>query len=123
MPVIGACIWKGCDVNRVDSSIEKLLAEEALAAEAAEAVVDVRAPLPGDVVATRGGPRVRNLQVRLREDEYQAVADHARSLGLPLSTAVRRVLLQAAAPTDDLAAALDRLESDVAAVRRTVSRG
>jgi hypothetical protein len=38
--------------------------------------------------------------------------------GLPVSTVVRMLALQAIAPADDLKSALDRLENDLAAVRR-----
>ena len=68
---------------------------------------------------TRGHPRARNLQVRFRDDEFDELAAYASQQGLPVSTVVRLLVLKAIAPVDDLNAALDRLESDVAAVRRS----
>ena len=67
---------------------------------------------------TRGHPRAKNLQVRFREDEYDDLAEYAEQRGLPVSTVVRMLVLQAIAPADDVKAALDRLQSDLAAVRR-----
>jgi hypothetical protein len=98
--------------------IEGLLAAEAEAAEAAEGVGDPEAPLPAHVRASRGHPRARNLQVRFRDDEFSELAEYAQQRGLPVSTVVRMLVLQAIAPAGDLKSALDRLESDVAAVRR-----
>jgi hypothetical protein len=102
----------------MSKKIDALLAAEAKAAEEAEALGDPEAPLPAHVKVTRGHPRAKNLQVRFRDDEYNALADYAAQRGLPISTLVRMLVLQAIAPADDLKAALDRLESDVAAVRR-----
>lgn len=99
--------------------IEDLLAAEGAAVEEAEASSDPGEPLSAHVTVTRGHPRTRNLQVRFRDDEYDALVRYAEQRGLPVSTVVRMVALQAIAPADDLTAALDRLESDVAAVRRT----
>jgi len=70
------------------------------------------------VKVTRGHPRAKNLQVRFREDEYDDLAEYAEQRGLPVSTVVRMLVLQAIAPADDVKAALDRLQSDLAAVRR-----
>lgn len=66
----------------------------------------------------RRHPRAKNLQVRFREDEYDDLAEYADQCGLPVSTVVRMLVLQAIVPAGDLKAALDRLERDVAAVRR-----
>jgi hypothetical protein len=100
------------------SKIDALLAAEAKAAEDAEATSDPNAPLPAHVKATRGHPRAKNLQVRFRDDEFDELSAYAEQRGLPVSTVARMLVLQAIAPADDLKAALDRLESDVAAVRR-----
>jgi hypothetical protein len=97
---------------------DELLAAEAEAADEAEAASDPNAPLPAHVRVTRGHPRARNLQVRFRDDEYDELAAYAEERGLPVSTVVRMLVLQAITPADDLKAALDRLESDLAAVRR-----
>ena len=100
------------------NGIEELLAAEAEAAEAAEATSDANAPLPAHVKVTRGTARSKNLQVRFRDEEFDELAEYADQRGLPVSPVVRMLVLQAIAPADDLKAALDRLESDLAAVRR-----
>lgn len=100
--------------------VEDLLAAEAKAAEKAEATSDPDAPLPAHVKVTRGHPRAKNLQVRFRDVEYDELAAYAEQRGLPISTVVRMLVLQAIAPADDLKSALDRLESDIAAVRGKV---
>lgn len=102
----------------MSKKIKDLLAAEAEAVEAVEAVSDSDASLPSSVTVTRGGPRARNLQVRFREDEYGQLVSYAEQRGLPVSTVVRMLVVQAVNPVDDLKAAFDRLESDVAAVRR-----
>lgn len=102
----------------MSKKIEHLLDSEAEAAEQAEAASDPSAPLPSHVKVTRGHPRAMNIQVRFRDDEYDELAAYAEQRGLPVSTVVRMLVLQAIAPADDLKAALDRLESDVVAVRR-----
>ena len=102
----------------MSTAIESLLAAEAKAAEDAEATSDPEAPLPSHVKVKRGHPRTRNLQVRFRDDEFDELVSYADHRGLPVSTVVRMLVLQALAPGDDLKAALDRLESDLAAVRR-----
>jgi hypothetical protein len=108
----------GREEKPMSNGIEDLLAREAEAAEAAEASSDPNAPLPAHVKVTRGTARSRNLQVRFRDDEFDELAAYAEQRGLPVSTVVRMLVLQAIAPADDLKAALDRLEADVAAVRR-----
>jgi hypothetical protein len=102
----------------MSKKVDALLAAEAKAAEEAEATSDIDAPLPAYVKVTRGHPRAKNLQIRFRNDEYDQVAAYAEHRGLPVSTVVRMLVLQAIAPADDLKSALDRLESDLAAVRR-----
>jgi hypothetical protein len=102
----------------MSKAIEDLLAAEAEAVEVAEATSDPNAPLPAHVTVTRGTARSKNLQVRFRDEEFDELVDYAEQRGLPVSTVVRILVLQAIAPVDDLKAALDRLESDLAAVRR-----
>jgi hypothetical protein len=102
----------------MSKKIEDLLAAEAKAAEEAEATSDPSAPLPDHVKVTRGHPRARNLQVRFRDDEFDELTAYAEQSGLPVSTVVRSLVLQAIAPADDLKSALDKLETDLAAVRR-----
>jgi hypothetical protein len=92
--------------------IEDLVAPEAKAAEEAELTSDPGTPLPFHVEVTRGHPRARNLQVRFREDEFDELAAYAEQCGLPVSTVVRSLVLQAIAPADDLKSALDKLETD-----------
>jgi hypothetical protein len=43
---------------------------------------------------------------------------HAEQRGLPVSTVVPALVLQAITPVDELKSALDKLETDLAAVRR-----
>lgn len=100
------------------TNTEDLIATEAKAAEEAELTSDPNVPLPSHVKVTRGHPRARNLQVRFRDDEFDELTAYAEQRGLPVSTVVRSLALQAIAPADDLTSALDRLENDVAAVRR-----
>lgn len=102
----------------MSKTIDELLAEEAIAVEEAEATSDPEAPLPAHVKVTRGHPRARNLQVRFRDDEFEELAAYADQRGLPVSTLVRSLVLQAIAPADDLKTALDKLETDLAAIRR-----
>ena len=101
-------------MGRLDDALDA----EAAAVESAEASSDPHAPLPPGTTVSRGHPRARNLQVRFREDEFDALSVYAAEQGLPVSTVVRLLVLKAIAPVDDLKAALDRLESDLAAVRR-----
>lgn len=98
--------------------IGDLLATEAQAVEQAEVESDASTPLPTGVRVSRGHPRAKNLQVRFRDDEYDELVAYSEQRGLPVSTVVRILVLQALAPAGDLKAAFDRLEKDVAAVRR-----
>ena len=100
------------------STIKELLEVEAKAAEEAEASGDPAEPLPAHVKVTRGHPRSKMLQIRLRDEEYDELAAYAQERKLPLSTVARLLLLQALGPDDDLKSALDRLERDLASVRR-----
>ena len=98
--------------------IDDILDAEATAVEAAELTNDPNAQIPSGTTISRGHPRAKNLQVRLREDEFEELAAYAAQQGLPVSTVVRLLVLKAIAPVDDLKSALDRLETDLAAVRR-----
>lgn len=98
--------------------IDDVLDAEAAAVEAAELTGDPNAPLPAGTSITRGHPRAKNLQVRFREDEFDELSAYAVEQGLPISTVVRLLVLKSIAPADDLRTALDRLETDLAAVRR-----
>jgi hypothetical protein len=81
----------------MSKKIDALLAAEAKAAEEAEATSDIDAPLLAHVRVTRGHPRAKNLQVRFRDDEYDELGAYAEHRGLPVSTVVRMLVLQAIA--------------------------
>ncbi len=98
--------------------IDEVLKQEALNAEAAESSADLDTPLPAGTKVTRGSSRSRNLQVRFRDDEYEDLLAYANEQGLPVSTVVRALVLKSISPADDLKSALDRLETDLAALRR-----
>lgn len=98
--------------------IDDILDTEAMAVEAAELDNDPNAQIPSGTTISRCHPRAKNLQVRLREDEFDELSAYAAQQGLPVSTVVRLIVLKAIAPVDDLKSALDRLEKDLAAVRR-----
>lgn len=98
--------------------INDILDAEATAGEVAELANDPNAEIPAGTTILRGHPRAKNLQVRLREDEFDELAAYAEQQGLPVSTVVRLLVLKAIAPVDDLKSTLDRLETDLAAVRR-----
>jgi len=108
----------GGDSFYFQASNEAFRTAEAKAVEEAEARSDPNEPLPAHVKVRRGHPRARNLQVRFREDEFEELTQYAEQRGLPVSTVVRALVLQAIAPADDLKSALDKLETDLAAVRR-----
>ena len=97
---------------------DDILDAEATAVESGELTNDPNAQIPSGTTISRGHPRAKNLQVRLREDEFEELAAYAAQQGLPVSTVVRLLVLKAIAPVDDLKSALDRLETDLAAVRR-----
>ena len=103
--------------------LDEILEQEALAAEAAEATTDAGALIPAGTKVTRGSSRSKNLQVRFRDDEFEELSTYAAEQGLPVSTVVRLLVLKSIAPVDDLKSALDRLETDVAAVRRKALSG
>lgn len=98
------------------TKLKDLLDDEGAAVEAAEA--DQESPLRADVKVTRGHDRAKTLQIRLNEGELRELVALAADRGLPVSTVARQLLLQSLAPADDLKSALDRLERDIAAVRR-----
>lgn len=102
----------------MSAKISELLAAEATAAEEAEARSDPNVALPAHVTVTRGHPRAKNLQVRFHESEYQDLVAYAEQRGLPISTVVRALVLQAITPADDLRSAFDKLEADLGSIRR-----
>jgi hypothetical protein len=105
------------------SKVKDLIDQEAEAAETAEATTDDHAPLPEGTKVTRGHGRSRTLQIRLNADEHEALELLAKARDLPTSTVARSLLLSCLSPTDDLRGALDRLETDLAAVRRQLLKG
>jgi len=98
------------------SELKDLLDAEGAAVEAAEA--DQESSARTDVTVTRGHDRAKTLQIRLNDDELGELTALAADRGLPVSTIARQLLLQSLVPADDLKTALDRLERDIAAVRR-----
>jgi hypothetical protein len=88
-------------------SIDQILDEAAAQAEASEYDVDVE--IPAHVKVTRGGPRTKVLQVRLNDDELAALEVLADSRGLPASTVVREMILNAINPDSTQLAARRRL--------------
>lgn len=104
------------------NNIKELLDAEGNAAEEAELQADPNSPLPDLVKVTRGHSRTSTLQVRLNGDEMQALQLLAKARGVPASTMARSILLTALAPSSDAGAALARIESDVAALRRVIGK-
>ena len=104
------------------STIKERIAAEAAATEEAEIMVDDHAPLPEGTVVTRGHGRSKVLQVRLNGDELEQLELLAKGRELPVSTLARSLILAALAPTDDAGAALTRIETDVAALRRAMTQ-
>lgn len=104
------------------TNIKDLIAQEAEAAEVAETLDDDHSPLPARTKVARGHGRSRTLQIRLNGDEFEELEMIAKAKDLPVSTVARGLLLASLAPGDDLQGALDRLENDVAAVRRRLQQ-
>ena len=99
----------------MSDEIYELLDAESDAAEQmkdGDSDVDVNGPI------ARGHPRSRTLQVRLSPEEYERIQDAADVRGIPVSTMARAYLLQVIEPADDLKDAVDRLERNVAELRR-----
>lgn len=74
------------------AKIRDLIAAEVAAAEAASD--DVEEALPDHVRVTRGHDRSRVLQIRLSEQEYEALSERADELHVPASTFARAVILK-----------------------------
>jgi predicted DNA-binding ribbon-helix-helix protein len=84
-------------------------AELAEAAEAAE--VNPDAPLTDRSTVTRGHARSKVLQVRLNQDEFDAIEHLAERRQLPVSTIAREQLLKLIAADDDPTDRLAQLQS------------
>jgi hypothetical protein len=74
-------------------NLDDLLAEIGDEAEAAEAN-QADKPIPPHVKITRGNPRSKVLQVRLKPEELESLERIARSRELPVSTIAREQLLR-----------------------------
>lgn len=101
-------------------SIKDLIDAEAAASEQGEADQSDR-DLPEGTTVTRGRGRSRTLQVRLNQDEYAELEKLAQARDLPVSTVARSMLLTGLSPQDDAGGTLDRIERDVAALRRAIA--
>ena len=98
-------------------SVEDLIAAEAAASEA-----DKDAELKPGSTLTRGHGRSKTLQVRLNEDEMQALAQLADRRGVPASTLARELLMtQIAAGGSTPQAMIARLRADLEALASTVA--
>jgi hypothetical protein len=95
-----------------ERSIDQLLDEAAADAEAGDGV-DAYGDIPAHVKVTRGGPRTRVLQVRLNDDELAALELRAEFRGLPASTVVRELILNALDPAPAQAAARQRIIAEL----------
>ena len=98
-------------------SVEDLIAAEAAASEA-----DKDAELKPGSTLTRGHSRTKTLQVRLNEDEMQALAQLADRRGVPASALARDLLMtQIAAGEGTPRAMIARLRADLEALASTVA--
>ena len=102
------------------SNISDLIAAEAEAAEQAEAMTDDHAPLPAGTTVTRGHNRSRTLQIRLNGDELEQLEMLAKGQELPVSTVARSLLLGALTPADNPGATINRIEVELAMLKRSV---
>ncbi|WP_433578733.1 hypothetical protein [Nocardia brasiliensis] len=112
-------------------NIDELLQTESEAIES-----DPDAPITPKSKVTRGHDRVKKLQIRLNEDEYERIEQLAESQGIPASTLARSLLLAAigaetASATDpsagdgidDVVARIARMSKDIAFVQARVLTG
>lgn len=105
--------------------IEQIIADEIEASEQAEADATVNggrhAHLPEGTVVTRGHGRSKTLQVRLNEDEYEALEHLAKVRELPVSTVARTLLLSHLRTDRDQGRLFDEIEVLLQTARRWVS--
>jgi len=104
-------------------ALKDLIDAEAAAAEDAEAMADPNAPLPPEVVVTRGHGRSKTLQIRLNGDELEQLELLAKGRDLPVSTVARSLLLSALSPSEDAGTAISRIENELATVKRWIAKG
>jgi hypothetical protein len=100
-------------------NIDRILDDAAADAEASERGGD--AVIPAHVTITHGGPRTKVLQVRLNDDELTALDALAAECGLPASTVVRDMILNALDPAPAQTAAKRRLIGQFTQFLDTVS--
>ncbi|MCK0112675.1 hypothetical protein MWU75_11035 [Ornithinimicrobium sp. F0845] len=97
--------------------IEELITTEASASES-----NKDAELKSGTTVSRGHARSKTLQVRLNDEEFEALAALAATRGLPVSTLARDVLLARLAARDTSAQAMiARLRADLEALASTVA--
>ena len=96
--------------------------EDLIAAEAAASEAHRDADLKPGSTLTRGHSRTKTLQVRLNEEEMQALAQLAQRRGVPASTLARDLLMtQIAAGEATPQAMIARLRADLEALASTVA--
>jgi hypothetical protein len=100
-------------------NIDRILDEAAADAEAIKGDLDV--VIPAHVKITHGGPRTKVLQVRLNDNELVALEALAAERGLPASTVVREMILNALNPAPAQIAAKRRLVGEFKQYLDTVS--
>ena len=119
----GVNAWRR--IPRTSGDIERRLTmsvEDLIAAEAAASEADKDAELKPGSTLTRGHGRSKTLQVRLNEDEMQALAQLADRRGVPASTLARELLMtQIAAGESTPQAMIARLRADLEALASTVA--
>lgn len=95
--------------------------EDLIAAEAQASEQNKDAPIGPGTKLTRGHGRSRTLQVRLNDEELQALTDLAEQREIPTSTLARDLLLaHLSQDTDTPQAALARIRADLDALAATV---
>lgn len=88
--------------------------DELIAAEAQASEQNKDAELKPGTRVTRGHGRSKTLQVRLKDDEFAALARVAQERGVPASTLARELLLrELSGPTTDPRSLLARIRSDL----------
>lgn len=104
----------------MDDKLRTLIEDEGRAAEEYERL-HPDAPLPADTKVTRGHNRTKTLQVRLNDDEYDAIETLAHARDLPASTVARSILLKSLAADESPASMLDTIEAELATLRTKIA--
>lgn len=98
------------------------MSKDLIAAEAAASEQNKDAPIRPGTKVTRGHGRSRTLQVRLNEEELQALTDLAERIGVPASTLARDLLLpHLSEDADSPRSVLARIRADLDALAATVA--